>query len=165
MRKRGFFDLQSPEDLLAKAHRDYARLRRNFLDTDAALDFFVTARHVPDWLEAAGRGLAANAFAQHVQLRICRHIADGAKHFTATAKQHQQVEGTSLTYVAFAPEAYDVGEANEWAWGPDELVIGLSPTDPETAIYGNRIEVGRLAEETLRVLEQLVQEHPPAGKS
>lgn len=157
--RKGFFDLQTPEHLLAKAHRDYLRMCKNYLDTDAAFDFFVTARHVPDWLEADGRGAAASAFARHVQLRICRHIADGAKHFEATAKQHQQIEGTSVAFFAD-----DESGLIEVKFGPDELVIGLSQNDPETGIYGKRIEIGRLAEETLRVLEQLVQEHPPTGK-
>jgi hypothetical protein len=96
VKRQGFFNLQTPEDMLAKAHRDYERMRSKPLDSDAAFDFFVTARHIPDWLMAAGRGSASDAFAQHVQLRICRHIADGAKHFEATAKQHQQIEGTSV---------------------------------------------------------------------
>jgi hypothetical protein len=162
MKKQGLFGLQSPEDLLAKAHRDYERMRAKPMDADAAFDFFVTSRHVPDWLQAAGRGQAADAFAQHVQLRICRHLADGAKHFEATAKQHQQITGTSVSFAVLAPNTWKKGVWKKGTWAEDELVIGLNPADPETEQYGKRIEVGRLAEETLRVLEQLVQEHPPA---
>lgn len=164
MRKQGFFDLQSPEHLLEKAHRDYDRLRADPLDTHAAFDFFVTARHIPDWLEAVGRSTARDAFAQHVQMRICRHIADGAKHFKATQKQNQQVEGTSISYAAFEPNSWTDDSSDEGTWSEDELIIGLDPADSETMAYGPWIEVSRLAEETLRVLEQLVQEHPPAEK-
>ena len=163
MKKQGIFGLQAPEDMLAKAHRDYGRLRANPMDQDAAFDFFVTARHVPEWLERAGRGAEVQALEQHVQLRIARHIADRAKHFEVTAKHHKQVTGTSVSYGVW-PDGFWAKDF--WAkgfWAENELVIGLSPDDPETAIYGPRIEVGRLAEETLRVLEQLVQEHPPAG--
>ena len=34
-------------------------------------------------------------FKNHVELRIARHIADGAKHFKVTQPQHTQVVGTS----------------------------------------------------------------------
>lgn len=159
MKPKGFFGLQTPEDLLAKAHRDYERLRARPMDVDAAFDFFVTARHVPDWLQAAGRGRVADAFAKYVQLRICRHIADGAKHFEVTAKHHQQIVGTSVSYAAWAPHSWKGWKKGSWS--ENEMIVGLDPADPDTADYGDRIEVGRLAEETLRTLEQLLQEHPP----
>jgi hypothetical protein len=159
MKKQGLFGLQTPEDLLAKAHRDYKRMLAQPMDHDAAFDFFVTARHIPEWLERVGRGTEASALAQHVQLRIARHIADRAKHFEVTAKHHRQVEGTTATAAAWAPFSWEWWKPR--AWSEDALVIALSAADAETEQYGNRIEVGRLAEETLRVLEELVQEHPP----
>lgn len=164
MRKQGFFNLQTPEDLLAKAHRDYERMRAKPMDVDAALDFVVTARHVPDWLQAAGRGRVVDAFERHPALRICRHLADGAKHFQVIAKHHRQVTGTSLSYAVWAEGTWAPGSWAKGTWAENELIVGLDPADAEAAVYGPRIEVGRLAEETLRVLEQLVQQHPPSGE-
>jgi hypothetical protein len=70
LQQTGFFELQSPLDLLNKMEADYARLSRNPLDTYAAFDFFVAAAHLPEWLgkvrcypgpasDAEGQGCAA----------------------------------------------------------------------------------------------------------
>jgi hypothetical protein len=44
--------LQTPRDLLAKAERDFKRLQENPANADAAFDFFVTVRHLPNWLHS-----------------------------------------------------------------------------------------------------------------
>ena len=101
---RGFFTLTSAQDLFEKAVHDLERLKMNPLDTYAAFDFFVTARHIPDWLSQP------EVFSEYVELRICRHLADGAKHLIVTAAKHKQVKGTSV-------ELH--GWGNSWgdAWG------------------------------------------------
>jgi len=59
-------------------------MRANSLDVYAAFDFFVTVRHLPDWLHPGDRieqkQRRGALFDKHVELRVARHIADEAKH-------------------------------------------------------------------------------------
>jgi hypothetical protein len=55
MAMRGFFDLQTPEHLLRKLERDYARLAQVPEDVDAAYNFFATAENMPEWVKGGGR--------------------------------------------------------------------------------------------------------------
>ncbi len=82
----GFFDLKTPEDLLKKLEREYERLQQHPHDVDMAFNFFVTAEHIPDWLN----DIAIKK--QHSLLRICSHLANGAKHFEPT--RHSAVSST-----------------------------------------------------------------------
>jgi hypothetical protein len=91
---RGFFELSTPQHLFTKLRHDYERLERNPLDSYAAFDFFVTANCLVDWCwpSATASQLRANRRADTI-LRICEHLADGAKHFLL-CRPHQGVEGT-----------------------------------------------------------------------
>jgi len=82
---KGFATLQSAGDLLQKIRHDHERLRSAPEDVYAAFDFFVSAYHMLDWLhpnEAAARKAEEEG---NVLLQVCSHIANGAKHFQATA--------------------------------------------------------------------------------
>ena len=131
MSHSGLFQLRTAKDLLAKAEHDLDRLQAKPLDVYAAFDLLVTARHVPDWLHPNDLTQRNGLFAKHVELRICRHVADGAKHFVATAKHHQQVSGTNITRDAWGG-AWD----SAWggSWGKDALVVQLDPADPDTSV-------------------------------
>jgi len=74
--------------------------------TYMAFDFFVTARHIPDWLYPGNTTAQRQLFDQNILLQVCRHIADGSKHFEAIAKQHTTVKDTARTEVAFQPDAF-----------------------------------------------------------
>lgn len=50
MKSGGVFEITTPQHLLEKATHDIERLRTNHLDAYAAFDFFVTARHIPNWI-------------------------------------------------------------------------------------------------------------------
>lgn len=151
MKRHGLFNLQTPRDLLAKARHDLDRLRANPVDPYAAFDFFVAVRHLPDWLHPSDEQQRKALFAKHVELRVARHIADGAKHFEATRAQHIQVAGTSAVPAAFQgdafqPDAFQVGA----------LIIELDERDSDTRALGRRVNVLELAEKVLRVAEALV---------
>src|SRR5215471_6819170 len=107
---QGVFELKTAKDLLEKVRHDYQRLMRDPQNAYAALDFFVTARHMPDWLypgdSAAQKQKRKQLFDSHLLLQVCRHLADGSKHFEATAKQHTSVKDTSREGVAFQPDAF-----------------------------------------------------------
>ena len=154
MQHSGLFNLQTPRDLLAKAERDFKRLQENPANTDAAFDFFVTVRHLPDWLypSPGGKQQCKALFENHVELRIARQIADGAKHFNVTQPQHTQVVGTSaLLSVPQSGERPQPGPAKV-----KELIVELDTRDPDTAKLGTKMDVMQLAERILGVARKIV---------
>ena len=91
-----FFDVKTPEDLLHKLEREYDRWKADPLNVDLAWNFFVTAEHLPDWnyyqdMPTSGKlrpdlldGKNYYDFKMapiRPVLRICSHLANGAKHF------------------------------------------------------------------------------------
>jgi hypothetical protein len=151
MKRRGLFNLQTPNDLLAKARHDLKRLQTDPADAYAAFDFFVTVRHLPEWLHPNDKQKQNALFEKHVELRIARQLGDGAKHFEATHSQHFQVAGTSALPAAFQddafePEAFQIGA----------LIIELDARDAETVAVGRQVNVVELAQRVLRVAESIV---------
>jgi len=100
----GVFALRTPRDLVAKLEADYGRMRdartASMQQQYAAWDFFVTARHLPEWASRANKTVAASA-----DKAVVEHIADGAKHFYITDRRHVSVKDTQV------PDAY-VNEAS-----------------------------------------------------
>jgi hypothetical protein len=125
--------LQTPKDLLAKLQFDFERIKVNPLDVYAAFDFFVTAEHIPDWIN--NKSLKR----KYSLLKIVSHIGNGAKHFRTTNSKHESVknvhvENGAFQADAFQPNAFDVGD----------LVVELKGDDAEQ--LGSEISVGRLAQ-------------------
>ena len=108
---QGFYDLKSPADLLAKLHREHARLKKDPTDVDTAWNLFVTAEHMLDWhipdlpsrKRNSDRKTVVNA---NPILQICSHIANGAKHFEALAKRHESVAGTERSGGYFSSDYF-----------------------------------------------------------
>ena len=46
---KGFFELQTAQDLLRKLRHDSQRVKQSPMDSYAAFDFFVTAHHMLEW--------------------------------------------------------------------------------------------------------------------
>lgn len=112
---KGFFELQTPQDLLRKLQHDYQRIQNSPLDQYAAFDFFVTAEHIPDWLYPENKAKQRQIRDSIVVLQICSHIANGSKHFEATANRHKSVKDASVhqgafQIGAFQGDAFDVSE-------------------------------------------------------
>lgn len=121
---RGFFELHTPHDLLKKMQHDHSRLVENPLDTYAAFDFFVTANHLVDWVWPSATRQQLRANREEVPLlRICEHLADGAKHFLLT-RPHQGVDTTTKISGAFDPQLFDPG-----AFDVGALTIELEPAE------------------------------------
>jgi len=143
---QGLFQLSAPADMLKKLRHDFERLKGDHVDAYAAFDFFVTARHIPEWLYPGDKTKQDAVFSQSVLMRVCRHIADGSKHFEATAKQHDSVadtrlEGGAFQAGAFQSDAFDVGN----------LIVHL--TGDAASCLGNSIEVVDLAQQVLTFWE------------
>lgn len=149
------FELRTPRHLLDKALHDLGRLRDNHLNAYAAFDFFVTARHIPDWVYPHDASKRDALFAQHVELRICRHLADGAKHFFLNNPRHRQVQGTARRH-----DPWGGFWLSPWGLprGADELMVELDHSDADTLALGREIRALNLAEKVCAVLEKVVEE-------
>lgn len=103
----GFGSLERPEDLLAKLHHDYERVRNAPGDPYAAFDFFVT-EHMIDWVlpGRANRQAREKLSAGSVLLQVVSHVASGAKHFIAEARHHQSVQHADVAPAAFQGDAF-----------------------------------------------------------
>ena len=150
MRFGPIFSLTDPRDLLKKAEHDLGRLRTNPLSAYAAFDFFVTVRHLPDWLHPGDKASQSALFSKHVELRIARHLADGAKHVVLHNTNLKQVSGTVGTQPAFQRGAFSD------AFQTGRLVVQLDPRDPDTLSLGAEIEALELAERTFAVARGVV---------
>lgn len=149
----GIFELRTPRALLDKAVHDLERLRQDPTDTYAAFDFFVTARHMPEWIFPGDKVKCNALFESHIELRICRHIADSAKHYLVRDPRHKQVRATEGTQSTWG---------NSWSrawgdsWGRLDLLVRLDPADPDTGTLGMEISAFELAERTLVILQKVV---------
>jgi hypothetical protein len=71
----GFFELETPDGMLAKAKRELARFEAD-VSVDHVYNFFVTAYHIADYLNA---GLQKQG--QNIPLiRLCKDACNKAKH-------------------------------------------------------------------------------------
>jgi len=104
----GLGRLERPEDLLAKLHHDYERIRNAPGNPYAAFDFFVTAEHIIDWVlpGQANRQARENLRGASVLLQVVSHVASGAKHFIAEARHHQSVQHADVAPAAFQRNAF-----------------------------------------------------------
>jgi len=140
---KGFFALQQPVDLLAKLRHDYQRLQSSPMDTYAAFDFFVTGYHMLDWLYPNDRKRQGQEEKASILLQVCSHIANGIKHFHATAKKHQSIADVRTQEGAFQRNAFQVD-----AFQVEALIIQL---DGQAAgQFGAEVECLDLATQVLQ---------------
>ena len=144
---KGFALLQQPADLVAKLAHDFERIRAAPEDTYAAFDFFVTAEHVVDWLLPDSPGINQSSARKakresSEQLKITSHIANGAKHFQALAKQHDSVADLKQQSGGFDPRAFSPRAFSPEAFKMHGLNVRLE--------NGRAVHVLTLAEDVLR---------------
>ena len=136
---QGLFDLQGPRDLLEKLEHDFDRLKNSPRDEFAAFDFFVTARHLPDWLYPDAQEnnwkKRADLLRNNPLLRVCAHIADGSKHFQSS--HHKSVQGTAVQQGAFDRNIFDPN-----LFHVDALRIHLEKQEAEA--YGSTVSNWRV---------------------
>jgi len=96
--------LQRAEDLLKKLKWDLQRIENAPSDIYAAFDFFVTAEHIPDWIN---NNKIKNG---NELLKVVSHIANGAKHFEVSDKRHKSVTKIELRTDSWPDESGVDGE-------------------------------------------------------
>ncbi len=138
----GFGEIRTPRDLVRKLEYDLDRLEKSPQDQYAAFDFFVTAEHIVDWIHPKDRAARTRLRSSSPLLQITSHIANGAKHFEATAKHLRSVADI---------EKFRVVEPGcvEDSCFEEPLVVHLTPAEEKT-MGQSTIEVASLAQ---RVLE------------
>lgn len=96
-------------------------------DIDPAFDFFVTARHLPDWRwpesMTGWKAARAQAIADSRDLRIVRDLGDQAKHYRITFRR-PVVDDLGRTEGAFDPQVFDRGT---FAVGSIEIEVPDGP--------------------------------------
>jgi hypothetical protein len=148
MLKDGFFELQTPRDLLRKLQHDRERMNANPGDSFAAFDFVVTALHLHDWARQTGaveKAQRPEDPRQRLAWELCGAVANGAKHFVMRDRRPM---GHTVAGSVF-------GDANYGAahYGSD-LVIAL--TKDEAAIDGQGITIYDHDAMTIRDLADLM---------
>jgi len=111
---KGFAEIQTPTDILLKLEHDLKRMTSDPFDSYAAFDFFVTAEHILDWIHPNNRAARKKIRESDYKLQIVSHLANGIKHFRATAKHHVAVEQVkkeegSFSSNSFSSRSFDVG--------------------------------------------------------
>ena len=149
---KGFALLKKPEDLLQKLEHDYKRLQNDPHDSYAAFDFFVTAEHIIDWLypdSEGGRPKRKQLREANEILQIVSHIASGAKHFEATAKQHDSVSQLEESSGAFDPRAFSTRTFDPGAFNFSEITV--------TLLNGQKRHVYDLANQVIRFWSKIIR--------
>ena len=146
----GFFAIETARDVFGKMERDFARLKASPADSDAAFNFFVTAYHIIDWLARGDEG-KLKVLRQGAIPRICKHLANGAKHLTLR-EPHDAIQHADAMPSPFASGRFASGRfAQGW------LAVDLGPSERDELRVA-RIDAVTLAEKVIehwrkRVLE------------
>ena len=100
----GFFNLNTPADLLEKLDRERKHMEADPGNVDHAFNFFVSAEHMLDWLYPGheGKGYRESLRRKYALLQVTSHLANGAKHFDRLAKHHSSVVRTERAGGYFA---------------------------------------------------------------
>ena len=143
---KGLFALRTVGDLFAKLEVDLERVRANPVDSYAAFDFCVTAWHLVDWKWPNPGDSARLAFLKRLPiLRICEHLAVGAKHFEPNPVRHTSVTDTDVRGAwrggAWAPDTWKAG-----AWAG---TISVHLDGEGKLAFGETIPFPALAEQIL----------------
>lgn len=123
----GIFNLRCAHDLLGKLEQDFARLRDNPRDETAAIDFFVTAESLLDWLHPGhlNRQARESERSANIVMQVTSHLATGAKHFRPEAKHHKSVKHSKKVGGTFAARTFAAGMFKANTFSKGNLIIEL----------------------------------------
>jgi hypothetical protein len=147
MTTSGSFDLKTRADLFRKLKHDHSCIIKNWADSYAAFDFFVTALHMEDWPPVGTPAPYIDSDHDKVLKKVCSHLANGLKHFEVDADRHHSVIRTELAGSAFDPHSFSPA-----TFQVGRLVIHLDE-DAATALGMSSIDVVTLANEVLAYWE------------
>ena len=149
---KGAFALKSDRDLYDKLLRDFAELKSNLTNSDAAFNFFVTAWHLLEWRYPKNKNSELRGRIRDSEpiLQVCEHLAVGAKHFAPENSNLSAVSSTEETTGGLArPLVRPLVRplARPLVQEP-KLIAHLTGTAAET--FGSKVDIEKLADETMR---------------
>ena len=142
---KGFLGLFTAKDLFEKLKSDYEAFCAEPKDSYKAFNFFVTAEHLPDWIENVGIKY------KDPILRVCSHLATGAKHFEVKNIDKNSVDGFSVD--VYVEGGYVGGRYIETV-----LVVNLTTEEAEK-IGSESIELNELAKNVFEYWDKYFEEN------
>lgn len=123
----GIFSHNEPKDLFAKLCKDLERLKKDNKDEFAAMDFFITAESLTDWVHPGrvNKEKQKDLRNSSILLQIVSHIASGAKHFKVEAKHHKSVSSTNKTGGYFGSSYFGSSYFGSKYFSNGNLIIAL----------------------------------------
>jgi hypothetical protein len=154
---KGFFELKTPADLREKMRRDLVKMKSEPLNSDHAFNFFITSEHMLDWVYPGKDNKLKRTSARQnsILLKVCSHLASGAKHFEVQFKHHISVSSasTKLSYGYWPQNYWPKGYWPNSYWpGRRELVVRLR--DIAATQLSQQIGVIELAERVMEYWEK-----------
>ena len=153
------FALDKPQDMLAKARREQARLsdalrthdRTSIADT--LFNFAVTAYHVKDWLkQSASASYSPSQVEEYIEadkcLRLCREICNASKHQRLKTVPNDARDITFSATGTFTIASIDPNDVKL------ELKTIPSFTVKVVAFDGSRYEANEFASHVIRAWEE-----------
>jgi len=121
----GAFGLTTPKDLLGKLNRELGKLRSSPNDSDIALNFFVTAEHMLDWLHPgnANRNVRESLRNGEPLLQVVSHLANSSKHFDKLAPHHKSIEQSGESGGYFGASYFGASYFGSGYFGGRRLLI------------------------------------------
>ena len=121
----GAFGLTTPKDLLGKLERELKQLRLKPNSQDVALNFFVFAEHMLDWLHpgSGSRKIRESLRSAEPLLQVVSHLANSSKHFDQLAPHHKSVEDTGETGGYFGASYFGASYFGSGYFGGRRLLI------------------------------------------
>ncbi|WP_089340588.1 hypothetical protein [Burkholderia singularis] len=145
-----FFSLETPRDLYNKAVRERERMRSD-PHIDNVYNFFVTIRHLPDYIKrnSTVAQRLINSLESGDVIKACRDVGDKAKHLVltgSTQKPRDDVQARVKGYTAFtAPFGTVPFNSIQTVW--------------ELRVDGKIFDVFRLADEALEIWGRFLGEN------
>jgi hypothetical protein len=96
-----FFDLTTASDQLKKLEREYRHLQEHPGNVDTALSFFVTAAHLPEWVQ--DKAYKKTVQQKSLIVEICDELANRGKH---AKRDKQRPVMLQTDYDAFVDRDY-----------------------------------------------------------
>ena len=110
----GLFGMDSPGEMLNKLEKEYRELCANPNDRDVAMNFFVTANHIPDYICPNSKSEQATMRRANAALAACEYVANEGKHSfvgnkNIIAVSHTELKGAAFDFGAFDSNASQTG--------------------------------------------------------
>jgi len=123
----GFFELQTPNDLLQKMRHDLEQMKVHPFDAYLAFNFFITAESMLDWYFPGDENKVKRNELRNSTwfLKATSDLATGAKHFKPRGF-HDTVSKAFVTPGSFPINSFPKGDFPKGSLGDGALIICIT---------------------------------------